>query len=86
MSAEQVQVDYHVHDVLDMLAGMKSALTLVELHQAILDKFGASARFSSCSLDGMDAKEAIDFLFSRQKLFESSPGQFQLNRGKTCGH
>ncbi len=79
-------VDFHIHSVLDMLAADDRALTLAELHQTILEKFGESGRFSSCSTEGMNATEAIEFLFDRQKLFECVPGKFKLNSGNSCGH
>lgn len=83
---EQTQIDFHIHAVLDMLATEDRSFSVAELHQVILDKFGATARFSSCSSDGMDANEAIEFLFARQKLIESSSGQYKLNSGNSCGH
>jgi probable metal-binding protein len=86
VSPEKDQLDFHVHDVLAMLAAEDCALTVAGLQQAVVEKFGMSARFSSCSADGMDAKEAIEFLFARQKFVECSPGQFKLNSGNSCGH
>lgn len=86
MTEKTSQIDFHVHSVLDMLFQENKSVTVAELHQLIVDKFGSAARFSSCSHSNMDTAQTIQFLFNRQKMIEIAPGQYKINIGNSCGH
>jgi probable metal-binding protein len=77
---------FHAHDVMHLLAGQSRALTASEIKSLILEKFGLDADFGSCSMDGMDADQVIQFLLDRQKLSEVEPGKFVLEGNHSCGH
>ena len=55
------------------------------LKQAIDERFGAEARFHTCSASEMDADALIDFLARRGKFIDSESG-FQTRADKICNH
>ena len=57
----------HGHDVLHMMEG-NSYETKEDLVKAIIDHFGEEERFHTCSVDGMNAEELVDFLTERGKF------------------
>lgn len=57
-----------------------------ELVRAIVDKFGIEERFHTCSAEGMDAAELVDFLSARGKFMPSAAEGFTVNAGKICNH
>ncbi|MBK7842270.1 MAG: YecH family protein [Bdellovibrionales bacterium] len=77
---------FHAHDVMHLLAGQNRALAVSEIKSLILEKFGLDADFGSCSVDGMDADQVIQFLLDRQKISEVEPGKFMLEGNHSCGH
>ena len=58
----------HGHDVMRMMVEANRAFTKEQLEIAIREKFGAEARFHTCSASGMTAKELIGFLKMRSKF------------------
>jgi probable metal-binding protein len=86
MEKDLTQNSFHVHQVLDMINQEKRALALTELKTLIEDKFGASATFESCSMNGMAPADVIEFLLGREKITECEPGKYQLNFYNSCGH
>lgn len=66
----------HGHDVLHMMEGNTYA-TKEDLVKAIIARFGTEERFHTCSAEGMDANEIVDFLAERSK-FTLVQGGFQL--------
>jgi probable metal-binding protein len=75
----------HGHDVLDMMTVSKLTYTRDSLREAIIAKFGADARFHTCSADDMDAAGLIEFLAARGKFTEQAGG-FTLDPAKVCSH
>ncbi len=57
----------HGHDVLHMMEG-NSYETKEDLVKAIIEHFGEEERFHTCSVDGMNAEELVDFLTERGKF------------------
>ena len=86
METKTTHDDYHVHAVLDMLAQENRIFTLPQLRDLILEKFGDTAKFSSCSSFAMDAAATIEFLLDRQKIAERKDGLFSLNHGNPRDH
>lgn len=76
----------HGHEVLHMMLaspqGFASADALVA---AIEARFGADARFHTCSADGMDARTLVTFLAERGK-FIPQDGGFNTSADKICAH
>ena len=72
----------HGHEVLRMMEG-NSYATTAELISAIVAKFGADARFHTCSAADMDATELVAFFEAKGK-FKPADGGFTMNRDKVC--
>ncbi len=66
-------------------AGARRPVYPASLKQAIDERFGAEARFHTCSASEMDAEALIDFLAKRGKFIESEQG-FQTHADKICNH
>lgn len=77
--------DIHAHEVMHMMLEMGGAFSRASLERAIVERFGADARFRSCSATGMDARAVVDFLESRGKFVLSGAG-FNTARDRICGH
>ena len=72
----------HGHEVLRMMEG-NSYATAAELIAAVVAKFGADARFHTCSAADMDATELVAF-FEPKGKFRPTDGGFTMDRGKVC--
>jgi len=59
--------------------------TREDLRAAIVDNFGADARFYACSADNMDADQLIDFLATKGKFQDSTAG-LAIDPSKKCDH
>ena len=75
----------HGHEVIEMMTGSNETYTTTSLQAAIINRFGAEARFHTCSAANMDAGELIAFLAGRGK-FTERPGGFSINPDKVCAH
>jgi len=75
----------HGHEVIAMMTASLQPYTRDSLVVAILERFGADARFFTCSAEGMTAVELIDFLDARGK-FMPVPGGFAFNPERACQH
>jgi len=75
----------HGHEVLNMMIASKRAYTREALVDAIEDRFGATARFYTCSSEQMTTQELIDFLVERSK-FNATPEGWTVNVGEICDH
>jgi probable metal-binding protein len=60
----------HGHEILRLLHEAKPPLTRPRLAQEVQRRFGANARFCTCSADSMTLDELITFLAARGKLVE----------------
>ncbi|MEZ8141185.1 hypothetical protein A1OO_06690 [Enterovibrio norvegicus FF-33] len=76
-------VSIHVHEVLNHLKSQ----TLSE--QALVDwvsgQWGASARFHTCSQNGLSFSEVLVFLRRRKKILEQA-GSLVVNDARICQH
>jgi probable metal-binding protein len=75
----------HGHDVIAMMTASSQPYTRDSLAAAIIDQFGAEARFFTCSAEGMTAGELIDFLDARGKFMPVGEG-FAVNPDRVCQH
>jgi probable metal-binding protein len=75
----------HGHEVMRMMVESGAGYTRASLREAIIGRFGASARFRACSADGMTADELIDFLGARGKFVDRGAG-FSTSPDKICEH
>jgi len=77
--------DIHAHEVMHMMLEQEEVFSRESLGQAIIERFGANARFHSCSASGMDVHAVIDFLESRGKFVARDDG-FNTAEDKICNH
>ncbi|MCQ4055595.1 YecH family metal-binding protein [Aeromonas sp. SG16] len=75
----------HGHEVMEMMLEQDGQFTRASLKQAMAQRFGADARFHTCSASEMDAEALIDFLAARGKFIEAGEG-FQTRAEKICNH
>ncbi len=73
----------HGHEVLQMMLASGQPYTKDSLQAEILAKFGAEARFHTCSADNLTAADLIEFLEGRGK-FTASENGFQTEPTKIC--
>ena len=75
----------HGHDVIDMIQQAERAFSRAELVNAIATKFGAAARFHTCSAEGMTADGLVEFLSTRGKFF-GNDSALTIDPSKLCQH
>jgi probable metal-binding protein len=80
-----MQTQVHGHEVIEMMMTATQPFTRESLAGAILDRFGADARFHTCSAEGMTAVELVAFLESRGKFMPAGAG-FAINPENVCQH
>jgi len=78
-------MDIHAHEVMHMMLELDKTFSRESLARAITDRFGADARFCSCSASGMDVDSVIAFLESRGKFVAREEG-FNTAQDKICKH
>jgi probable metal-binding protein len=76
----------HGHEVLHFMLENKDGFPDREsLQAAIVARFGADARFHTCSAEGMDAATLIGFLEKKGKFVPTGAG-FNTEPEKICNH
>lgn len=78
-------MEIHAHEVMQMMLEKDGGFSRESLAQAITEKFGADARFYSCSASGMSVPAVIAFLESRGKFVAREDG-FNTAPEKICNH
>lgn len=73
----------HAHEVLFMMEG--NSYSEASLRAAIIDKFGESQRFYTCSAENMSVDELIVFLKQKGKFMPADNG-FTVDTTKVCSH
>ena len=81
----QNDIQIHGHEVMRMMLDSGSAYTRQTLRQAIIDRFGAEARFFTCSAENLTAEGLIEFLAERGKFVPGAAG-FNTASTKMCHH
>ena len=75
----------HGHDVLDLIAGANPPLTVAAFEAEATRRWGADARFHTCSVSGMKLPELLGFLLARGKIVENN-GLLATDPSKICNH
>ena len=75
----------HGHEVMQMMVEAQTAYSVESLKAAIIGKFGADARFYTCSADNLTADELIRLLAQRGKFVAQADG-FTTSPDKICNH
>lgn len=85
MKVEHEMTDIHAHEVMHMMLEQDGEFSRESLSRAIIDRFGADAKFCSCSAAGMDVPRVIDFLERRGKFVARGDG-FSTLESNICDH
>jgi len=75
----------HGHEVIGMMNESGAVYTEATLQAAIVGRFGADARFHTCSAENLTPAGLIEFLAARGK-FAPVDGGFVFGQGQACGH
>ena len=75
----------HGHEVMQMMLESGQPYTENSLKEAIIQRFGADARFHTCSAENMDAEQLIGFLANKGKFIPASNG-FITEEKRICQH
>lgn len=75
----------HGHAVLEMLLAQPEGISKAELKAQMQQRFGADARYHTCSASDMDAEALIAFLAARGKFVDASAG-ITTQADKICQH
>jgi len=78
-----MSMSIHGHEVMRKMIDSGCAYTKESLHSAIDEWFGATARFHTCSREGMTADELITFLAARRKFYTEEKG-FKVDEQEIC--
>lgn len=77
--------EIHGHTVMDLMLASGRTFTRESLADFITERFGAEARFHTCSAAGMTARELVEFLAVRGK-FAGTEAAFTLDPHRVCRH
>ena len=75
----------HGHEVIQMMLDSGKAYTRTSLLADIVAKFGAGARFFTCSAEDLTPEGIIDFLEAKGKFVSREDG-FQTSTDLMCQH
>ena len=75
----------HGHEVMHFMLEQGGGFTRESLLKAVTGRFGADARFFTCSADDMTAEQLIDFLAAKGKFVEQENG-FNTQPTRICAH
>jgi probable metal-binding protein len=75
----------HGHEVIEMMLASGKTYTKAGLVADVIQRFGAEARFCTCSAENLSAEELVAFLDSKGKLVPQ-PGGFQTSADLMCKH
>jgi probable metal-binding protein len=75
----------HGHEVMQMMLDMGGHFTHASLQAAIEEKFGADARFHTCSARDLTAVTLIEFLEAKGKFIPAADG-FNTEEALICKH
>lgn len=75
----------HGHAVMHLMLESGATYTESTLLAAIAQRFGADARFHTCSAENLTAEELIEFLAARGKFVPAGDG-FRLPPDQLCQH
>jgi probable metal-binding protein len=75
----------HGHEVIQLIAAADRAFSRAELLEEIGRKFGAEARFHTCSAEDLSAAGLIEFLVARGK-FHGDDQAMALDPAQVCQH
>jgi probable metal-binding protein len=78
--------EIHGHDVLNMMLDSGLSYTRQSLAEAIIQRFGAEARFHTCSAENLTAAELVEFLETKGKFIPQPDGGINTSPDLICKH
>jgi probable metal-binding protein len=75
----------HGHDIIDLIRSAPAGFTPEDLATEVTNRFGAAARFHTCSAGGMTLDQLLQFLFMRNKITERE-GKLWIVEENVCNH
>lgn len=75
----------HGHAVMEMMLEQGLAYSRESLREAIVTRFGADARFHTCSAQDLDPAGIVDFLERKGKFVAAGDG-FNTTANHICAH
>jgi probable metal-binding protein len=84
MTQESIE-SIHGHEVIEMIVASGRPWRRDELAREIEGRWGGQARFHTCSAEGMNSAELVQFLSERGKFLESEEG-VTMDQTKVCNH
>ena len=78
--------EFHGHEVMKMMITSGAQYTRASLREAIVQQFGADARFYTCSASDLTPDALIDFLAERGKFNDASSESLSMGADKMCQH
>ena len=75
----------HGHEVMQMMVDSAQTYTRASLKVAMEARFGAEARFYTCSAQDLTAEALIEFLAQKGKFIDQETG-FSTAQEKICNH
>jgi probable metal-binding protein len=75
----------HGHEVMEMMLASGKTYTKETLVADVISRFGAAARFYTCSAENMTAEQLVEFLDAKGKFLRQEGG-FQTAADKMCQH
>ena len=75
----------HGHEVLQMMLAAGGCWTVASLEAAIHRRFGAEARFHTCSAKNLSATDLVAFFEQKGKFIARAAG-FTTAENKICQH
>jgi probable metal-binding protein len=76
----------HAHEVMHMMLDSGKSYTRESFKADLAEKFGADARFHSCSVNNMSAGDLLEFLAERGKLAGDINTEFSMDPLNMCSH
>jgi probable metal-binding protein len=75
----------HGHEILHLIVDADPALTRDRLGQVVERRFGTDCRFHTCSAQGMDLEQLLQFLQDRGKI-ACVDGTLTADPSRICSH
>jgi probable metal-binding protein len=76
----------HAHEVMHMMLDSGKSYTRESFKADLAEKFGADARFHSCSVNNMSPDDLLEFLAARGKLAGDINAEFSMDPLNMCSH
>jgi probable metal-binding protein len=77
--------EVHIHEIMKLMISSGKTYTRATLKAELLQAFGAGTTFCTCSMQGIDADQAIEFMEMRGKFVPSKDG-FSMPAEHMCNH